>query len=674
MAEKRKRTRKARKRVAKEDRKNMRLWAEGARETVLRPHIEGYADALERGWRAERDYLQEVCNEFHGRIDWRLADHEEPELPLKDFNPLETVQAEDLDPEVEKAQRSRMSAVNSRIQRWLKYRVRRLRKGFQSKLDPLKDPWAILVAQLSGVKTPPKARQAYQQFMHEDYDEKVAPLVVDEWAAKSSDGSNVQTSKGPNASFRALVARRVFSELTQSERDRYAERAKAEASEARATYEAAMKAPPSKSPEEREKCITTVGKFLGPIMKGIFERTGLHCCFLMGGPMPKFGGELRTIYASYGRNKSTAGGVYFPEWAGPRFNFVTDLMKEYLTTAFTPQDRAECALPDALAGAKYTLLPDNKDDSDEQTSDSESDVDSNRDSDDTESDTRPAKRRRGPNAKGKGKALSQDEIEKDAGDTGDEDAAAPDNDAMALSWKLGDPDAAASGAAATPPPSTAPVAAAPGDSRTGPEGAVTTPTLIPPASPSGASSGTTPVPPAPGSVTLPLPDDTPEWLRVALSYLTARDLGCHYTSLLQALVRLEESVGFEKDKHVSLPRSTVRPDEVSVWIRGARGVKMKALPKVVKLEAYATQWWKWWDELQPAWRQRGEDGKWVVGGGYGTDFGKLDCSGPNGTICIVAALYFWGSSTSHTSESRAIWEGAVQDVAWMLEGVDTLFE
>ncbi|KAJ7684876.1 hypothetical protein DFH06DRAFT_1313254 [Mycena polygramma] len=274
MAEKRKR-RKPRKRVPKEDRKNMRLWAEGARESVLKPHIEGYADALERGWRAERDYLQSVCNEFHARIDWRLADHEEPELPLAEYDPFKTVEADEVDPEVEKAQRTRMLEVNARIQRWLKYRVRRLQKKLQSKLDPLKDPWAILVALLSGVKRPPKVRQAYQQFMHEAYDDVIAPEVEAKWEQKASDGSNLQTSKTPNGPFRLLVARELFGKLSEAERAGYAERAKAEATEAREAYEAAMKAPPSKAPEDRDKCIAAVRKFLGPIMKGVFDRTGM---------------------------------------------------------------------------------------------------------------------------------------------------------------------------------------------------------------------------------------------------------------------------------------------------------------------------------------------------------------------------------------------------------------
>ncbi|KAJ6450342.1 hypothetical protein C8R47DRAFT_1230303 [Mycena vitilis] len=433
MAEKRKRQGKARKRVPKQNRKNLRLWAEGARETVLTPHIEGYADALERGWRAERDYLQAVCNEFHAKIDWRLADHEEPELPLKEYNPFETVEAEVLEPEVETAQRTRMLELNARIQRWFKYRVRRLQKNLQSKLDPLKNPWAILVAQLSGVTSPPKARQAYQQFMHEAYDEVIAPAVASEWAAKASEGGNIQTSKSPTGPFRALVSRQLFGKLSASERAGYAARAKEVAAEARAKYESAMKAPPSKSPEERDKCIAAVGKFLGPIMKGIFERTGMHCCFLMGGPVPKFGGELRTIYASYGRNKVPGGGAHFPEWAGGRFNYVTELMKEYLSTAFTAQDRAEAALSEALlAGAKYTLLPEGSDDASDSDSShsSGSDSDSNIDSDDT--DVPEKKHRR---TKGKAKVVPQDS-------EGENDDNEEENRVESMSeWKLGDAEA-----------------------------------------------------------------------------------------------------------------------------------------------------------------------------------------------------------------------------------------
>jgi hypothetical protein len=74
------------KRIAKKDHRNLKMWAEGARELLLKLHIPVYTDALEWGWQAERDYIQEVCNEYHARISWRLADNEEPELPLAEYD------------------------------------------------------------------------------------------------------------------------------------------------------------------------------------------------------------------------------------------------------------------------------------------------------------------------------------------------------------------------------------------------------------------------------------------------------------------------------------------------------------------------------------------------------------------------------------------------------------
>jgi hypothetical protein len=99
-------------RKSKELWKNNKLWAEGAREDLLRPHIEPYADVLERGWRAERDYLQKVCNEYHARISWRLADAEEPVLPLEPYDPFAPPAVEDLSPEERTARHVRLEALN----------------------------------------------------------------------------------------------------------------------------------------------------------------------------------------------------------------------------------------------------------------------------------------------------------------------------------------------------------------------------------------------------------------------------------------------------------------------------------------------------------------------------------------------------------------------------------
>jgi hypothetical protein len=77
----------------------------------------------------------------------------------------------------------------------------------------------------------------------------------------------------------------------------------------------------------------------------------MHSVILLGGPVPKYGGDLRTIQyvvsysslrtaittlysVSYGRNR-TAAQSHFPQWDKPRFNSVLALMKEYLDTVFS---------------------------------------------------------------------------------------------------------------------------------------------------------------------------------------------------------------------------------------------------------------------------------------------------------------------------------------------------
>ncbi|KAK7031320.1 hypothetical protein R3P38DRAFT_3187034 [Favolaschia claudopus] len=400
-------------RKEKKDRRNLKLWAEGARESILRPHLPAYTDALERGWRAERDYVREVCNEFHAKISWRLADDEEPDLPLPEYDPLVSAEPEELDDAETVAKRERIETMNARINRWLKYRATKMRRP--KALDRMDDPWALLLAKLSGITSPPKARQGYQQYMRESYETEIKPVVEARWKAScvEEDGVTLKTSKGPGAPFRAEVARELFQELSEEQRDEIKARAKAEALADRTAYVEKMKNPPSKAPEARQKCIDNLGAFMTEVLKGVYEHTGLASFAVFGGPMPGFEGELRTLTVAYGRNLGP-NPCHFPQWAKPRFaKDVLGFMKEWLPTAYTPTDCAEAALPkdgdaegdDPLAHAKYTIGDDDEDsDSDSSssgtnsTTDSDSDGDTDSDSDsansDVELDWRSSKKKR----------------------------------------------------------------------------------------------------------------------------------------------------------------------------------------------------------------------------------------------------------------------------------------
>ncbi|KAJ7770414.1 hypothetical protein B0H16DRAFT_1451897 [Mycena metata] len=664
-------------------------------ESILRPHLEPYADALDCSWRAERDYLQSVCNEFHARVSWRLADHEEPELPLPDYDPKKVVE-EELD-DAEEAQKSaRIALLDKRIRRWLKYRVRRLCKQLHSRLNAHVNPWAILVGKLAGLTAPPKARQAYQQFMHEEYAERIAPVVAERWAAATGPGSNVQTKKNPDAAFRAAVACELFGKLPENERVAYGTRAKEEAAEKRAEYKAAMEKEPLRAPEDRQS-------------------------------------------VAYGRNRA-ADPLHFPAWSGSRFDQnVLALMREYLETAFTATDVEECRLPDTLAGAKYTIAPkSDSDNSASETSDSE-DIsdDSNADSDDTAPTTKK-KKKKSPR-KGKKSKAPAGESDADSDDSAPAPAkkaktkqpakvaraaqpaknvAKPTKKVAAAAKGKGRADQPESSSAAkkksrrtrsdseteprdqtrpkkrprrgqgVDPPASATAPSASTQPAMDVDPSVTTPSasaqagtssIVSPTPPATQMVSASPAPDSPvddDAVLLPVefPANAPEWLINAIAWLMKVELGPHYRALLVSLINLEARYDFVSGS-AALPKAK-RPTPVNLWIQGARGAQLKFPPTISNREAYADKWNTWWDSLQPGWRVRGEDGYWTLGGKWGPDddWGLLEAPGPNGCLGLVAALYMWGVyNKNDPPELVEGWTRATQDVTWMLEGLAASF-
>lgn len=88
--------------------------------------------------------------------------------------------------------------------------------GSASDMDTAKNPYAALLAQLSGIPPAPvRARQGWQQLMHERYPDLIGPAVDAAWNEKVSKG--LQSADKNNAAFRAQVARKVFNDLPSEE-------------------------------------------------------------------------------------------------------------------------------------------------------------------------------------------------------------------------------------------------------------------------------------------------------------------------------------------------------------------------------------------------------------------------------------------------------------------------
>lgn len=140
---------------------------------------------------------------------------------------------------------------NKAIQRWLKYRVRRLNSRLKPSMDPEKNPYTALLAKLSGIEPPrKKARQGFQQYMHECIDQ-LQPKFDAAWEVKKAAG--LQAKDRNDASFRASIARQEFNKLSADERKQYEANAQAEKVKDAARYKAAFADAMTKTPANRLK-------------------------------------------------------------------------------------------------------------------------------------------------------------------------------------------------------------------------------------------------------------------------------------------------------------------------------------------------------------------------------------------------------------------------------------
>ncbi|KAJ7661908.1 hypothetical protein DFH06DRAFT_987564 [Mycena polygramma] len=173
------------------------------------------------------------------------------------------------------------------------------------------------------------------------------------------------------------------------------------------------------------------------------------------------------------------------------------------------------------------------------------------------------------------------------------------------------------------------------------------------------------------------PAGAEDWFVHAHAQVTKQHLGCHFDAVLDAWMRMEAASKYQASSN-KLPK-THRPTQVDTWISRGRG-KRTGDYRVRDPTAYAVGWQQWWDSLQPKWRTRASDGVWSTddryGGASGQEWGVLYTWGANGTLSVVASLYFWGLAVyeREDEDAQTLWEKAVLDVGWMLEGMAIYYE
>ncbi|KAJ7284370.1 hypothetical protein C8J57DRAFT_1461673 [Mycena rebaudengoi] len=196
-------------------------------------------------------------------------------------------------------------------------------------------PWGKLLGKLSGVQKAP-ITQPYEIFMRQE-STQIEPVVTERWLAQP------KTKKDTTATpaFRLRVVRDLFSKLPEEKIYECTRLAKEESAQAKRDWAH----PPPLGPEDKQIAIDTAELFWGPILQGIYERTGLVGTVIMGGPIPRHDGELRTVHVSYKDEVAGRAVPSLPDWDPTRFSAVSALMVEYLKTAFTEDDIRNASLP-----------------------------------------------------------------------------------------------------------------------------------------------------------------------------------------------------------------------------------------------------------------------------------------------------------------------------------------
>lgn len=157
-----------------------------------------------------------------------------------------------------------------------------------------------------------------------------------------------------------------------------------------------------------------------------------------------------------------------------------------------------------------------------------------------------------------------------------------------------------------------------------------------------------------------IPSEGPQWFFDSLGLLCHHDLGSQWQSLVVLWAVREEQADFVEQDMLS---AKGRPLTIGQWIKSARPSKWSS--KIDDVHAFEEKFRSWWNHLQPEWRMAGAGDRLERDG---DDWDCLrDCStGANGLLSVVAALYFWGSSTL-TRSQRNTWEAAVDDVLYVLQ-------
>ncbi|KAJ7061118.1 hypothetical protein C8F01DRAFT_987632 [Mycena amicta] len=168
--------------------------------------------------------------------------------------------------------------------------------------------------------------------------------------------------------------------------------------------------------------------------------------------------------------------------------------------------------------------------------------------------------------------------------------------------------------------------------------------------------------------TIVRPANCAGWLEKFIVEACRYNLGPLFRQLVEAVAELEHAYGYANDLGCKLSR-TERPPQFATWFRDGR--KWIASHNDIRfqgdVDGFRKMFLAWWSAMQPAWRERGDDGQYkrVLAAGRGWE--TLASPGKDGMILVVAALSWWGREEGKTRSAG--WNTVAADVLWVLRSL-----
>ncbi|PPQ80644.1 hypothetical protein CVT25_001652 [Psilocybe cyanescens] len=195
----------------------------------------------------------------------------------------------------------------------------------------------VLIAKFTGKETNrPRLKPAVNLWRLDKRD------IIEAKVKQRAEATN--TPRGGYASLREKIVREMFGKLSQEEQRYWKSKAHEEHSAAMKIWKKEMAEPPSVSPEDRQRCIMGLVRFMQPILDVICESTGWKASFIAGGPEPAQGGRLNVISIHSG---NTTGDIPVSFGRAERLRFKKTILPVYgtfLQRCYSPEECRSRAL------------------------------------------------------------------------------------------------------------------------------------------------------------------------------------------------------------------------------------------------------------------------------------------------------------------------------------------